>query len=173
MQIKLTIPGEYWDSQINSGRLYLFGLSGDIITLDWNRLLQELKIDSDLRLAFKACFQGSNLFYRTDYRRRFQDQEERDNALNNFFRLSQLHLSLSRKQINSLLIGQQDNQFPFPHSDSLIYRGRLYVSSQSGVYRGACQQNNKFPISSRPARRFTGPVLSMSASKGKLALGAG
>lgn len=173
LPIKIIIPGKYWDSQIHSERLYLFDLSGEILTLDWSQLLEELKIENYLYLVFQVAFQKNDLFYSPEFSRKFQDSKERKSILDKFSRLSRLDLLISKKQSDSLIIKKQKNPFPFPHTDSLFYRGYLYVSSLSGVYRGTCQKTNKNPVSSRPARKSGNPVFAMSASRGKLALAAG
>lgn len=170
--VKLTISGEYWDSQIYAGRLYLFGLSGDIITLDWDKLFEVFGIEEELILAASAAFQRSDLFYDSK-RELFQDREIKQIILKKFDQLAERDLTIPN--VESLNPKHQDNKFPFPHTDSQIYRKTLYVSSQSGVYSATCDKKtkNKHPVSTRTQKKWDAPVVAMSASYGCLALAAG
>ena len=57
------IPGRYWDSRIYRGRLHLFGMEGDILTLGWDALIGRLRVRDDLKLAARSAFQRSDFFY--------------------------------------------------------------------------------------------------------------
>ena len=82
-------------------------------------------------------------------------------------------LVVEEEQIRQVSLGQQDNLFPFPHADSTIYYRRLYVSSQSGIFATNCNRRTKRPVSSRIEKLWDGPVLTLGASYGSLALAAG
>lgn len=176
--VKITIPGEYWDSQIYAGRLYLFGLSGDIITLDWNNLIEDFRIDESLRLVVKAAFQESNLFYHSR-NVLFQDQDIKNVILSKFDKLVMLakqgDLTVSDKKMSSLEVGHQDNSFPFPHNDSQIYGKTLYVGSQEGIHSATIEKRTKTkcPINTQIQRKWDCHVSAMSASDDCLALAAG
>jgi hypothetical protein len=171
--LKLTIPGTYWDSQIYAGRLYLFGLSGDLITLEWDRVSDELKIDHNLGLAFQAAFLESNLLYHGKYRILFHDPEIKNIIVSKFERLAKYDLTLSDRHMRELMLGRQDNPFPIPHTDSTIYYRNLYVSAQDGVYRATCNKKTKYPIGSRTEKKWDAHVFALSASYRSLALAAG
>ena len=49
--VRVTIQGDFWDSQIYRGALYLFERAGSILTLDWDRLVDDIAGDPALRLA--------------------------------------------------------------------------------------------------------------------------
>ncbi|MBF0552212.1 MAG: hypothetical protein HQK60_16960 [Deltaproteobacteria bacterium] len=171
--IKLTIPGEYWDSQISSGRLYLFGLSGDITTLDWDRLSEKLGIEDNLHLAVLTAFERNDLLYDRMYKLLFHDAEVKNIMREKFSRLSNMDLAVSDRQFSGMQIGRQDNRFPFPHTDSQIYGRNIYISSHSGVYRATCNKKNKYPVSTRPEKKWDASVLALSAWYDSLALAAG
>ena len=42
--LKVNTPGEYYDSQIYDGKLYLWQIDGSILTLNWNKLVEGIKI---------------------------------------------------------------------------------------------------------------------------------
>jgi hypothetical protein len=171
--LRLTIPGEYWDSQIYSGRLYLFERTGDIRTLDWDRLMQGWHIDSTLRLAFECAFWRSDYLYGDRWSLLFSDEEIKTLIVKKFSDLAEKQLELSRIDLEKYSIRTQKNPFPFPHSDATIYRKNIFVVSPSGVYRATCSKGNVNPISSRPDKKWDAPVLAVDASYLTLALAAG
>ena len=171
--LKLIIPGRYWDSQLHRGRLYLFDREGTIQTLDWDKLIERLPVEDALRLALDWAFRRSDFLYRLAATGIFRDEEIRTILSRRFSLLSEMALVAEKEQIGDVSIGQQDNTFPFPHADSTIYNRRLYVSSQSGVFAATCSRGTKNPVSTRVDQLWDGPVLTLGASYGSLALAAG
>lgn len=171
--LKLIIPGKYWDSQIYSGKLYLFGISGQLVTIDWERLISSWNISNNLKLALICAFLRSDYLYGEDLNFLFKDDEIKDVVVKKFKSLSDMDLQLSNKILKPLILGEQDNKFPFPHTDSDIYINNLFVSSQEGIYRASCNRKTKYPISTRTEKKWDAPVFSLSASYGSLALAAG
>ena len=171
--LKLIIPGRYWDSQLYQGRLYLFDREGTILTLDWDKLIEQLPVDEPLRLALVWAFKQSDFLYRLAAMGLFRDEEIRAVLNRRFSLLSEMALVVEEEQIRHVSIGQQDNRFPFPHADAAIYYRQLYVSSQSGIFAANCSKRTKNPVSTRVLRLWDGPVLARGASYGSLALAAG
>ena len=171
--LKLTIPGRYWDSQIYRGRLHLFGMEGDILTLDWDALIGRLRVRDDLKLAARSAFQRSDFLYGVASTGIFRDAEIRAIMSRRFHDLSQMPLELSRQEIDQTALGRQDNLFPFPHADSEIYNRRLYISSRAGVFAANCGGSTKYPVSTSIARLSEMPVSAVRASYRSLALAAG
>lgn len=171
--LRLIIPGRYWDSQIYRGRLHLFRMDGDILTLDWDGLIDKLRVHDDLKLAARSAFQRSDFLYGVAATGIFRDAEIREIISDRFHDLSQVPLELSRQEIDRTAVGRQDNLFPFPHADSEIYNRRLYVSSRAGVFTASCGGSTKYPVSTRIARLSEMPVSAVRASYRSLALAAG
>ena len=171
--VKLTIPGRYWDSQIYRGRLHLFGMDGDILTLDWNRLIDDLQVRDELRLAAISAFQRSDFLYRVTGTGILHDAEIREIVRRRLYRLSETPLEVSRRTIEGTTLGWQENRFPFPHADSEIYNRRLYVSSRNGVFAASCGSSTKYPVSTRIEPLLEMPVSAVRASYRSLALAAG
>ena len=171
--LKLTIPGRYWDSQIYRGRLHLFRMDGDILTLDWDGLIDKLRVRDDLKLAARSAFQRSDFLYGVAATGIFRDAKIREIISHRFHDLSQVPLELSRQEIDRTAVGRQDNLFPFPHADSEIYNRRLYVSSRAGVFAASCGGSTKYPVSTSIARLSEMPVSAVRASYRSLALAAG
>ena len=100
--LKLVIPGRYWDSQIYRGKLHLFGMDGDILTLDWDRLIEDLRVRDELRIAVRSAFQHSDFLYGVAATGIFHDAEIREIISHRFHDLSQAPLELSRPRTRSV-----------------------------------------------------------------------
>ena len=143
--LKLTIPGRYWDSQIYRGRLHLFGMDGHILTLDWDRLVESLRVEDRLRLAVRSAFQRSDFLYGVAATGILDDVDVREIMIRRFHSLSEAPLEVGKQEVDRTTLGEQDNLFPFPHADSEIYNRRLFVSSGKWGVRGKLQRPDKIP----------------------------
>ncbi|WP_437287501.1 hypothetical protein [Sorangium sp. So ce406] len=131
--VRVVLHGKYWDSQIYSGTLVLFGLDGTITRLNWNQFVTSLPLEEELQLVAEAALLGSDRFYSTDMRRLIQDREVKPIVLDKFRRLQRASATWI---FDGTHIGHRsDNPLPFPHNDSDYYYGSLYVGARSGVYQ--------------------------------------
>jgi hypothetical protein len=90
-----------------------------------------------------------------------------------FQRLSRTQLHATEKMLKMAEKGHQDSPCPFPHADLELYQDQLYIGSAYGLYKASCNKRTKYPISTRPEKKWDGPVLGLSASYGTLAMAAG
>lgn len=171
--LKLTIPGQYWDSQIYRGRLYLVDRRGRILTLDWDKLIENLGVENSLELATVCAFKRSDYLYRVAATGILHDEEFKTILNQRFARLAKTPLVVEKEQVTTSTLGEQDNPFPFPHTDSTVYNRRLYISSRSGVFSANCNGQTKYPVSTSVKMLWEAPVFALGASYGSLALAAG
>ena len=171
--LKITIPGKYWDSQLYRGRLYLFGVHGDIQEVAWDAVVDSLSVQEPLRLALECAFRRSDFLYGPELQTMFGDSEVRDLIRGKFERLAKSTLTLSRQRLVAHEKGRQDNPLPFPHTTCEIYDRTLYVAAPSGITKAGASGRTKFPISTRVERMWDAPVVDMAAHWGSLALAAG
>jgi hypothetical protein len=87
--LKFVIHGSYYDSQIYSGRLYLWSNEGSIITIDWDRLIESVEIESRLKLALRCAYVQSEYLYGKDFKVFFQDEEIKKVLQQKFSELSE------------------------------------------------------------------------------------
>jgi hypothetical protein len=170
--LKLTVEGEFWDSQIYKGRLYLFSRDGSVTTINWDRLIGEWDLGVSVQLAKECAFRRSDYLYGDRWSLLFSDKEFRSLIESKFKQLASKELVVSSKQMRTASLGVQDNPFPFPHSDSTVYKERLYVTSQAGVFEGSCNKRTRFPISTKIYKMWDAPVVALAASYNSLALAA-
>jgi len=171
--LRLTIPGEFYDSQIYAGRLHLWEVDHSIRTYNWDELIDSLAVPENLNLAVQCGFRRSDYLYGSQWDLIFQDKDIRSTITKKFSRLATHSLEMSSSHLTKALVDHQSNPINFPHSDSVIYGGRLYVAGQKGVWRTSCNKGNRHAISTRPNRIWDCPILSIAAAYGSLALSAG
>ena len=169
--LKVTITGEFYDSQIYNGRLYLWKVNGSLVTIDWNSLVDKIIVSEELEVALRFSLQHSDELYGNLL---LQDTEIRDLMKLKFQKLSELTVEIKKQDLENCTIDQQDNLFPFPHADSAVHYETMYVGSQSGVSASRCNAGQLVERSVEAAKKlFDMPVLSISASHLTLAVAAG
>ena len=171
--VRLTIPGQYWDTQLYQGRLYLFDRDGGILTLNWDKLIDLMPTDDNHRLSLICAFKRSDYLYKVAATGILRDEEIRALLNERFSFLAKHPLEVDKNQIQRASSGQQDNKFPFPHTDSTIYYNRLYVTSQSGIFEATCDGSTDPPVSTNIEELWGGPGLALGAAYGSLAIAAG
>lgn len=171
--LRLTLEGRYWDSIVYRGRLYLFGLSGDIRTFNWDSLIDSLIVDKSLRLPLDCAFRRSDFLYGPALQTMFGDPEVRALVREKFTRLEQQPIAVAERQLRRHEIDHQDNPFPFPHTASEMYDRRMYVAGPSGVSAANASGRTKHAVSTKVQRLWDAPLLDMAASWGSLAMAAG
>lgn len=172
--IKLIIPGSYYDSQIYAGRLYLWTLNGSIITIDWDKFVYNFsnQLPERLRFAAHCAFKKSGYLYGDEWKLFIQDTEMKTALLRRFDELSMGKFGFNQNDFDEFIIQEQDNPFPFPHADTLFYYGQLYSCSRSGIkFTGRGRDRN--PLMPNARKVWDGPVLSVAAKHETLALSAG
>lgn len=171
--LRVTIAGNYWDSYIYEGRLYIFGSDGAIRSLDWDHLIREWKVPEVARIAFICAFLRSDYLYLSDVRDLLKDPEIQNIMQRKFRNLERTSFEVTKSAFKKNLIGEQDSPCPFPHADIEVYRRNMYIGSVEGLYRATCNKRTRYPISSRPEKTWDGPALSISASYNTVAIAAG
>jgi hypothetical protein len=76
--LKLTIHGEFLDTQLYQGRLYLFGCDGSIQGLDWDALIDDWDVPEETKLAMTCAFTRSDYLYGNKWDLFFKDREARE-----------------------------------------------------------------------------------------------
>jgi hypothetical protein len=171
--LKLIISGSYWDSQIYSGRLYLFTRDARIRAYDWDSLIEDIPVDARLRLALECGFRRSDYLYGAHWSLVFSDPDILNAVVAKFSRLAKKPIVISENILKSYEVGEQDNPFPFPHADTTVYYRKMYSAGQSGIYETTCDKKTRHPVSTRPERIWDCPLHSISASYRCLAMAAG
>lgn len=174
--LRLVIRGSFYDSQIYAGRLYLWTIEGSIVTIDWERLIESIKVEDRLKLALNCAFCRSEYLYSADFKLLFQNEEIRNILIKQFYDISQLLFVFSIDDLHkrSLVINEEKNPLPFPHSDSYIYARSIYAGNPSGISSAQLLKLNKQREKLSTSRKlWDGPALNLSAAYSTLAIASG
>ncbi len=169
--LKVVISGDFYDSQIYNGRLYLWELDGSLLTVDWDKLVDSMIISEELKIALRFSLQHSDALYRNQL---LQDIEIKNLMQLKFKKLSELAIEVKNEDLLLCTIDRQDSPFPFPHADSAVHYEMMYVGSQSGISSSRCVKSNQWDGQIESTEKILDlPALSISASHLTLAVAAG
>lgn len=132
--VRLTIYGDFWDSQIYSGRLYLWDMNKALCIYDWDALVDGLSQDNALKLPLDRAFSRGDLLYHPSELLVPKDPDMYRILREEFDLISQREWSLSLSDIGKFLMGQQDSPFDALHDDCTIYYDNIYAFTNSGLY---------------------------------------
>ncbi len=173
--VKLTILGKYWDSQIYAGKLYLFNLEGDIQTVRWDRLIEDVNVKGELKLALSCAFTQSSLLYGDGSQPFVSDIEIKEVIRKKFelLLLENINIDQKIKFENLNYKSKQQSPFPFPHTDSCIYGKKMFIGSREGLFQASCDGKTTYAVSTRVTKGWDSAISSLSASYRSLAIAAG
>ena len=81
---------------------------------------------------------------------------------------------ITPKMLEKSLYGEQDNPVKELPTDTEIFKNILYLVTYEGFWSAtAHRKNRRYPVSSKPKKRWDAQVYSASASHGRIALSAG
>ena len=176
--LRLVLEGQFWDSQIYMGKLYLFTIDGRVHTVEWDRLISEFAVPADLALPMQCAFNRSDYLYENQRDLTHQDPQVREVIQNKFVRLAKHHQVPRAADWRYYLVNTKDTPFPFPHIDATIYMKGFFSVCETGVYVipvNDLQSKSKSKVGKKgqALRLWDCPVISVDASYGALALAAG
>ena len=169
--LRVTIPGDYWDVQIYRGWLHVWTMSGSLITIDWDGLVDELAESATSALAVRlGLAQGSVLYGRQVAPLRVE-REFREWMLSRFDAQAQQLMAASRSDVARATIDEQTNPLSGLPVDTEIYERMLYAATDTGLWRASVGRT-VHPVSTRLVKLHDLPAVSMRARSRQLALAA-
>jgi hypothetical protein len=177
--LKVSIPGDFWDTRVYRGRLYLWDMNGRLATYDWDRLVNWLGEKVGGHLVTDTAFARSDLAYGpSSDATRYPDirhySEFREWLLGQFQTLSTTEFVVEPELLAEFLIGEQDSPFKELPSDTEIYRSILFGADDQGLWKATLHRRYlRYPVSSKAERIWDGPVFSITAKLGRLGLAGG
>lgn len=158
---KLVIEGEYLDSQIYRGRLYLWTFDGRLVVYDWNSIVNYLYGEDNeyARYVFK---EGAAL-YNSSLHPLFKDNDFKKLLERKIGQLKDSFVPL--KKIRGFIIGEMDVPTKELPIDTEIYGNNLYFSTEHGLYKTTAHKNGKYPVSSRPKKLWDAIIQSIKAGR--------
>ncbi len=170
--LRLTIPGDYWDVQIYRGWLHLWTMSGSLITLDWNRLVDGIAESATSALAVRLGFAQGTALYGDQVAPLRAEPEFREWMLRLFDSQAEQTLVLDAADIARATLDEQANPLHDLPVDTEIYERMLYAATSQGIWRSSVGRRTIHPISTRSTKLHDLPAVSMRARSRQLALAA-
>lgn len=176
--IKIEIQGDYWDSQIYKGRLYLWEINGSLIVVDWEKLITDLIIgnDNEYSLTIESAFMNSDNLYSNnelatwlsflDYKNKFKSE------LNE---LSKKEFIFSKNKLTKYIINEFENPFKDISTDIDIYYDTFYSLLDSGLWKIKFNpESNEIFSESKISKLWDCPLLALKIrSGGRIGLAGG
>ena len=130
--VKLKIYGDYWDSQIYNGKLYLWTMEGTIKIINWDTLIASLTENPEINFALKVAFNNGLS--------RDVNQIKLMEVLSD---LSREDFIITENELN-LYLDQEINMPLGEHPiDVDIFDGYIYCILDSGLWRFMLDDINK------------------------------
>lgn len=171
---KISIIGDFIDSQIYRGRLYLWTLEGTLCTYNWNEIVDSLFEDEKEELAYTFIFKDGHYLYKHSLTEIFKDEDFRNLLLQKMNVVSSKVHIIKPSQLNKFLIQEQDVPGGEIPTDTEIYNSNLYFINDNGLFLSTAHRKKGNPVSSKPIQLWDCKLLSIKANRfPQLALSAG
>jgi hypothetical protein len=131
----MTIHGNYIDSQIYRGRLYLWKFDGTLEVFDWDRLVENTQAYLQNKLLMRISFLEGNLLYKKGVHDLLADVDFKKLIREKLIDFSSDSISIDERVLEGALISKQSfpgNEEPI---DTAIYSSKLYFASDTGLYK--------------------------------------
>lgn len=171
--VKLTLEGQFWDTQIYMGFLYLFMRDGSLTVIDWDRLVRDLGKRTGQLFAMESALRRSDHLYGPSARMFLTDHGIKAVVVSRFEKLAATALHIDRPTLASYTVQHSESPSPFPHADSLLYNSLLYTVGKSGVYCSPCETVRRGTPVGEGIKRWDGPASACAASYNTVALATG
>lgn len=162
---KISIKGDFVDSQIYRGRLYLWTMNGSLCTYDWNGIVDSLFDDDKESLAYTFTFKDGHYLYKHSLTEIFRDEDFRNLLLQKMNVVSAKVHIVSPSQLRKHLISEQDVPGGDIPTDTEIYKNNLYFINDEGLFRSTAHRKTGNAVSSRPVKLWDCKLLSIKANR--------
>ncbi|MBK9982094.1 MAG: hypothetical protein IPP15_06650 [Saprospiraceae bacterium] len=165
--VKIIIQGDFYDSQIYRGRLYLWTFNGGLKVVKWNELVKSLLKEESDKIPLTFSFLDGNYLYKTSLIEIFKDIDFRDLLLKKFKKFSKKEYYISEQKLNNYLLGEQETPTRILPTDTEIYGNRLYFIHNEGLFSGEVHraESEKYLVSSRPSKLWDCNLLTIKANR--------
>lgn len=130
--ITLTIHGDYWDSFIYKGKLYIWAYSEELTIYDWDQIVDFLAAKYSLEVyedGLHFSFKNGRSFYES------YPEDKKPFLRDQLIHLSTIQLELSQTEISRFRCATLENPFPELATDIEIFKDVIYGGTDSGLYK--------------------------------------
>jgi hypothetical protein len=170
--IRLKIAGDFWDSQIYRGRLYLWRTSGSLAIYRWDELVESLCAD-ETRLALTCGFARGDYLYGPEFEVVFGDVDVGDLVAKKFADVSSVPFEIGARELGGFLVKEIKTPFQTLHDDCDVYGNRIFGLTEKGLYALHINHTKRRGPISGNDKLWDGQGNSVRAKSGTLAIAAG
>ena len=170
--VTIKIQGNFYDSQIYRGKLYLWHFDGRLSVYDWDQLIRNMPTDEYLSYVKELCFLDGSYLYHYDWFGRLLEDREINNLLKDkITKLTKKQFFVSKEELAKVVIKEYDVPLGEMPLDTHIYNKKLYYTVDEGQFVSQLQGLRE-PISAmkRPNKIFDGRVVHMAVNNGRMAM---
>lgn len=168
--LRLIISGDYWDSHVYRGRLYLWDMKNALRVYDWDQLVQSI-CSSRTELALTCAFARGDYLYSGDWSLVFADHDFRRLLNRKFAEASESSFEIHPRRLARFRLGEFDSPFPVLHDDSEIYGNTIYAISDIGLLgAGTHRRKGRRAVAKKANRLWDGRGTTVRAGGGALAI---
>lgn len=169
--IRLRILGEWWDSHVYAGSLFLMRDDGSAVLIQWPRLIdhliQKYRLD---RLGAELAFVDARYLYGEQWSRLVRDSEIADIIQRKFDRLATQDLEVDANDLDAGRRVELGPIAPELLADVEIYRNVVLFGNEEGLW---AQRRTLLAQDESSVRIWDCPVFRVRAHRGVIALAAG
>ena len=170
--VSLFVHGDYWDSQIYSGDLILFGADGALSRVNWDAVIDELAASHEsIRTALRVAFADSDLFYNQKVRKVLADPDVHAIIRRQLEELATLTVEM-RQRSWSRYLQTCDTPFRFLSTDTDVYYNQIIAAGDEGLFSPPRTAAGTNDMLARTHKHYDGRVLQVKASNQNTAVAA-
>ena len=167
------IEGNYYDSQIYRGRLYLWHFDGRLSVYNWNELIDSIIDDEYVQLAINLSLtDGALLYHSYAYDRLMTDKDVRHIVKDKLQKIANRTFYIKQSQLENFVIKEYDVPTGELPIETLIYDNTLYYATDKGVFKSSVHKNAPVSATKRPNKFWDCRVVSMNIGYGDMSFSA-
>lgn len=173
--IKLQILGDYWDSYLYKGRLYLWTMYGSIKVINWDMFIDNLTTDPKLYKTIECAFkQGDYLYSDKNRAQLYETLNFRDELKVMLQKINTEHFVFESSEIDKFLIQEIENPFKELPVDSDVYFDSIYSIFDDGLSKVDIDPASENALNKNSlSTLWDCPAYSLKIKSGRIALSAG
>lgn len=132
----ITIKGNYFDTFIYKGYLFLITLDKEFVVLDWNKVVRQI-IPTNNHLGYLCAFTNSNYLYEKHFHTMFNDEEIKKVIVGRFDEIENALIEEA-----SVFKAKESFFLDYLPNDLGVYNDYLYYCNSHGLFRTKLRISN-------------------------------
>jgi hypothetical protein len=162
----LKVKGDFWDSHVYRGRLYLWGADNSLHIFRWDAFIHQIACELKAPLLVPALARGDSLYHDFIFGALAQDEDIRSLTRHKLEELARLELTFSLADLEPYRLASQLSPFQDLHNDLVIFRNTAFALTETGFFSASAHapKRRKFVVD-KPIKHWDGRGVSLSAGR--------